>query len=298
MTWHKKKLLFVYNPKSGKGLIKSNLSDILDTFIKSGFEVTIYPTQSKGDATNRVRESERHYDRIICSGGDGTLNEVVKGLMLSKHKVPFGYIPSGSTNDFGKSIGISKDMERAALAAAGEHRFSVDIGQFNEDYFVYVAAFGLFTEVSYQTSQELKNILGHAAYILEAAKQFSDIPTFHMTIEADGKVIKDEFIYGMITNSLSVGGLKDFIKGDVSLGDGKFEVMLVRAPKNPVELSEILAYLGNIRKETAYVYSFQTKKLSITCEHEIPWTLDGEDGGKRNDVVIENKYRALEIMVE
>lgn len=293
-----KKLLFLYNPKSGKGTIKTFLSDIIDIMIKSGFEVDIYPTQSRGDATRRIRESNGEFDRVVCSGGDGTLNEVVEGLMSSETKVPFGYIPAGSTNDFGNSMGIDKDMLNAAKIAAGKNTSPIDIGCFNSDYFVYVAAFGIFTEVSYQTSQEMKNLLGHAAYLLESVKQLSDIPTFKLTIESEGKVIKDEFIYGMITNSTTVGGIKDFIKGDVNMSDGKFEVMMIRNPKNPVELSEILLFLTNIKKETEMVYSFSATSIKIVSEEDVPWTLDGEFGGSYKEVDIKNVNEALEIMVE
>ena len=160
-----KKLLFVYNPHSGKGLIKQHLSDIMDVLIKEGFEITIYPTQAQGDAVNKCREEAERFDRIVCSGGDGTLDEVVTGVMQSGHPLPIGYIPAGSTNDFGNSLGIDKEMLNAARIAGGEHSFLCDVGRFGEDFFVYVAAFGLFTEVSYATDQNLKNMLGHAAYV-------------------------------------------------------------------------------------------------------------------------------------
>ena len=149
-----------------------------------------------------------NYDLVVCSGGDGTLDEVVTGMMQCKAKVPLGYIPAGSTNDFASSLGIPKDMEKAAEAAVTGKPFPCDVGLFNGDYFVYVAAFGLFTEVSYKTSQEWKNVLGHAAYILEGAKCLHDIPSFMMQVEYNNMRIQDEFIYGMITNSTSVGGFK------------------------------------------------------------------------------------------
>ena len=206
-----KKLLFVYNPHSGKGMIKQNLSDIMDCLIKADFEVTIYATQAAGDAVNKCCEEAKNYDRIVCSGGDGTLDEVVTGVMKSGHRVPIGYIPAGSTNDFGNSLGIDKEMLSAAHIAAGEHSFLCDVGRFGEDYFVYVAAFGIFTEVSYATDQNLKNMLGHAAYILEGMKQLWDIPSFRMLVEHDGNIFYDEFIYGMVTNTMSVGGFKGII---------------------------------------------------------------------------------------
>ena len=176
----KKKLLFVFNPRSGKAQIKNQLLDIVDTMVKADYEVTIYPTQCAGDAKEKVEAYAENYDLVVCSGGDGTLDEVVTGMMHRKTKVPLGYIPAGSTNDFASSLGIPKDMEKAAEAAVTGKPFPCDVGLFNGDYFVYVAAFGLFTEVSYKTSQEWKNVLGHAAYILEGAKCLHDIPSFMM----------------------------------------------------------------------------------------------------------------------
>ena len=249
----KQRLLFIFNLRSGKGKIKENLAEIVDIMVKAGWEVTVYTTQCQGDAVEKARLEAGEYDRIVCSGGDGTLDEVVTGMMKAKSRVPIGYIPAGSTNDFGNSLGIDKDMRKAAQIAASGRMFPCDIGRFNDDFFVYVAAFGLFTDVSYQTSQDMKNVLGHAAYILEGAKQLWDIPSVRMQVEYDGNVLYDEFIYGMITNSNSVGGFDGLISGDVILNDGVFEVTLIKTPKNPMELSEVLACLTNIRKESDMV---------------------------------------------
>ena len=294
----KEKLLFVLNPHSGKGQIKANLADIVDILVKTGYEVCVYTTQSQGDAVNKTREEAANFDRIICSGGDGTLDEVVTGLMQAGKKIPIGYIPAGSTNDFGNSLGIDKDMVRAAQIAATGKRFPCDVGRFNDDCFVYVAAFGIFTEVSYQTSQELKNLLGHAAYILEGAKQLWDIPSFRMQVEYDGNVLYDEFIYGMVTNSKSVGGFEGLISGEVQLDDGMFEVTLIRMPKNPMELSEVLACLTNLRRESDMLYTFQTSQIKFTSNEKVAWTLDGEFGGEHSVVKIANCARAFEILVE
>ena len=168
-----KKLLFIFNPYSGKAQIKNKLLEIVDIMVKAGYEVTIYPTQARADALNLVQKRAKKYDLVVCSGGDGTLDEAVSGMMLSEKKVPLGYIPAGSTNDFANSLGIEKEMRLSCLTAVHGTPFPCDIGRFNDDTFVYVAAFGLFTEVSYQTPQQLKNILGHAAYILEAFKRYS-----------------------------------------------------------------------------------------------------------------------------
>ena len=294
----KQRLLFIFNLRSGKGKIKENLAEIVDIMVKAGWEVTVYTTQCQGDAVEKARLEAGEYDRIVCSGGDGTLDEVVTGMMEAKSRVPIGYIPAGSTNDFGNSLGIDKDMRKAAQIAASGRMFPCDIGRFNDDFFVYVAAFGLFTDVSYQTSQDMKNVLGHAAYILEGAKQLWDIPSVRMQVEYDGNVLYDEFIYGMITNSNSVGGFDGLISGDVILNDGVFEVTLIKTPKNPMELSEVLACLTNIRKESDMLYTFQTSSIKFTSSESVSWTLDGEYGGDHQTVLIEDCPRALEILVE
>ena len=289
------KLLFIFNPHAGKGQIKNHLVDIVDMMVKAGFDVTIYTTQAQADATRKVVEEGAGYDRIVCSGGDGTLDEVMTGLMQAKLHIPIGYIPAGSTNDFANSLGIPKEMLKAAERAVGQNRFPCDIGDFNSDTFVYVAAFGLFTEVSYKTSQQLKNIFGHVAYIMEGVKQLRDIPSFRMQVEYDGKVFQDEFIYGMVTNSVSVGGFKGMTGNDVKLDDGLFEVTLIRNPKNPIELNEILACLTNMIDDSDLIYSFKTDAVHITAKEAVSWTLDGEFGGAHREVVIRNLKQRVEI---
>ena len=294
----KKKLLFVFNPCSGKAQIKNQLLDIVDTMVKADYEVTIYPTQCAGDAKEKVEAYAGNYDLVVCSGGDGTLDEVVTGMMQCKAKVPLGYIPAGSTNDFASSLGIPKDMEKAAEAAVTGKPFPCDVGLFNGDYFVYVAAFGLFTEVSYKTSQEWKNVLGHAAYILEGAKRLHNITSYKMRVEYDGNIIEDEFAYGMITNSVSVGGFKKLTGKNVLLDDGLFEVTLIRMPKNPVEWNEILSCLANLKDDSELIYTFKTDCVKFLPEDVIPWTLDGEFGGEHKNVIVKNVHQALEIMVK
>lgn len=294
----KKKLLFVFNPHSGKAQIKNQLLEIVDTMVKADYEVTIYPTQKAGDAREKVQEEAGEYDLVVCSGGDGTLDEAVTGMMNRKEKIPLGYIPAGSTNDFATSLGIPKEMEKAAYAAVNGRCFPCDVGAFNSDFFVYVAAFGLFTEVSYKTSQEWKNVLGHAAYILEGAKCLHDIPSFMMQVQYDNGRIQDEFIYGMITNSTSVGGFKGMTGKDVLLDDGLFEVTLIKKPRNPIELNEIIASLINLVDDTDMVYSFKSSEVHFLSQKEIPWTLDGEFGGNHTEVMVRNMKQAMNIMVE
>ena len=293
-----KKMLFIYNPNSGMGLLKPKLSDVLDIFVKGGYEVTVYPTQKYHDAVRKMGEYEEQYDLVACSGGDGTLDEVVTGMMKREDKVPIGYIPAGTTNDFASSLHISKNMLEAADTVVNGVPFACDVGEFNEDYFVYIAAFGLFTDVSYETKQSMKNVLGHLEYILEGTKRIFNIPSYRIKVTHDGETIEDEFIYGMVTNSRSVGGFKGITGKNVVFDDGKFEVTLFKTPRNPMELNEILGALALRKINPKRMYSFKTNEVHFETEEEIPWTLDGEFGGVHEEVVVKDCQKALEIMVK
>lgn len=292
-----KKMLFIYNPKSGKAQIKNHLSDILNVFVRGGYEVTVYPTQKKGDAERITNSREPVYDLVVCSGGDGTLDEVVTGMMKSPFRTPIGYIPAGSTNDFGGSLHLPKNMLKAADIVVNGSDFPCDVGVFNDDIFVYIAAFGLFTDVSYETNQDVKNVLGHMAYLLEGVKRLSAIRSYQMKVTYDGGVIEDEFVFGMITNSESVGGFKRITGKNVTLNDGVFEVTLIKKPKNAIELNEITRCLMNQEISTKAMYCFKTAKLTVEPAEPIAWTLDGENGGIHETVNIENLCKAMEIKV-
>ena len=177
-----KKALFILNPHSGKGQIRNHLLEIVDILVKDGYEVTVYPTQEQGDASRAMRERKKSYELIVCSGGDGTLDEIVTGMMQSGFKTTIGYIPAGSTNDFANSLRIPSTMKKAAETVVNGTVFSCDVGRFNDDVFVYIAAFGLFTEVSYGTRQEMKNMLGHMAYLLEGVKHLQNIKSYHLKV--------------------------------------------------------------------------------------------------------------------
>ena len=292
-----KKALFIYNPNAGKGLLKPKLSDIIDIIVKAGYEVVVYPTQKYKDAYYKVKTFTEEYDRVICSGGDGTLDEVVTGMMKREKKIPVGYIPTGTTNDFASSRHIPKNLLQAASTAAGGKEFPCDIGRFNGDVFVYIAAFGLFTDVSYETKQEMKNVLGHLAYVLEGAKRLFNIPSYKVKVTHDDEVIEDEFVYGMVTNSRSVGGFRNLIGKQVGFDDGVFEVTLIKTPKNPIELQEIIAALMIEQMDSKYMYTFKSGRIMFESIEEIPWTLDGEFGGEHDEVVVENLNKELQIMV-
>lgn len=292
-----KELLFIYNPNAGKGLVKAKLSDIIDIFVKAGYEVTIYPTQKYQDAYNKVVELKKEYDLVVCSGGDGTLDEVVTGMMHREKKMPIGYIPAGTTNDFANSLHIPRDMFKAADVAVNGALFSCDVGRFNDDNFIYIAAFGLFTDVSYQTNQNVKNVLGHLAYVLEGVKRLYDVPSYRIKVSYDGEVMEDEFIYGMVTNSRSVGGFRHMVGKNVVFDDGEFEVTLIKTPKTLASLQEIIAALLIEQIDTKYMYSFKAKHIEFESLEEVAWTLDGEFGGVHDKVCIQNEQRSLRIMV-
>lgn len=293
----KHRLLFIINPHSGKGLIKNHLLGIIDCMVKAGFEVTAYITQAQGDAISKVQEDGADYDRIVCCGGDGTLDEVATGMIRAGLKLPLGYIPAGSTNDFANSLKLPKRMPDAAQVAVDGREFSCDMGSFNGDSFVYVAAFGLFTAVSYQTPQELKNVLGHIAYILEGAKSLRDVPSIHMAVEVNGESFEDDFLYGMVTNSVSVGGFKGMTGSDVQLDDGLFEGTFIKNPKNPIELNEILTALGKREDDSDMIYSFKSDDIHIISE-KTTWTLDGEYGGEYEEVHIRVLKQRIPLLIE
>lgn len=292
-----KKMLFVVNPKAGKARIKNYLLEITDMFIKAGYEVTVHITQDKGDALKVVKDREKRYDMIVCSGGDGTLDEVVTGMVKSGKALPIGYIPAGSTNDFANSLKLPSNMKKAAKVVLEGEKFACDIGSFNRDVFVYVAAFGMFTDVSYGTNQEMKNMLGHMAYILEGIKRLTALKSYKMKFSYGETVIEGDFLYGMITNSVSVGGFKNITGKNVALNDGQLEVTLIRRPTNAAELNKLIAALVEQNTESEFIYWFKTAKLKVESEEKVAWTLDGEYGGEHKKVQIEDFKQAMEIIV-
>lgn len=292
------KLLLVYNPRSGKGLIRNNLSSIIEIFSKNDYDVTVYPTKKERDACETVKQRASEFDLIVCSGGDGTLDEVVTGLMNSGEKKTVGYIPSGSTNDFGSSIGIPRQMTRAAELIMEGQPFACDIGKFNDDYFVYVAAFGLMTDVSYQTPQDMKNALGHVAYILEGMKRMGSWRSCHLKVESDEFAEEGEFVFGMITNSDSVGGFKGLPGKNVELNDGLFEVMLVRAPKTLIDWQDAITAVLTSDRSNRMVARFKTEKIVIESDEPVAWTRDGENGGEHTRVELTNMKQVLQIIAD
>ena len=294
----KKKVLFIVNPKSGKGSIRSKLLDIVDIFVKAGFDLTLYISQSAGDARAKAKEVEGRYELVICSGGDGTLDEVISGMMECEKRSAIGYIPCGSTNDFAHSLKIPTSMTKAAEHIAAWKEFPCDIGRFNDDYFVYIAAFGLFTDVSYETSQDVKNVLGHLAYILEGMKKLTEIKSYPMKVESEEMTLEGNFLFGMVTNSTSVGGFRNITGKHVHLDDGVFEVTLIKTPQNILELNEIIqAVIAGKSENNKYFYQFRSSHVKFTSESPVAWTQDGEFGGYHEVVDVKNDKQALSLLV-
>lgn len=292
-----KQLLFIYNPNAGRQKVKNNLYPILDVFATSGYLTTVFPTQGSGDAANAAATLGPNYDRVVCCGGDGTLNETVTGLMKLAPEVRpiLGYIPTGTTNDFARNLSLPRGIDNLAAVACGGVPRLCDLGWTGEHWFTYVAAFGLFTDVSYATPQNAKNLLGHMAYVLEGASRLSSIKSYNMKVEVNGSTFEDEFIYGMVGNTVSVGGLVNLPSDKVKLDDGLFEVLLVRKPRNATDYQRIFHALSTQRLDSdGPIVGFTASCVTFTsCSEPLPWTLDGEYGGEHSTLTIENRPQAF-----
>lgn len=295
-----RKIYFVYNPHSGREQIGTKLNEIIRILADVDNELTVAPTVGYQDAQKRIENLSDDYDLVVCSGGDGTLDEVVTGMMTRpmEKRIPIGYIPAGTTNDFARSLEIPRNMPEAARMVMNGEPFACDIGSFNEDSFVYIASFGIFTDVSYSTKQEVKNVLGHMAYVLEAMKSLVNIKSYKMKVCSDEMEFEGDFLFGMVTNSKSVAGFQGLVRNEVVFDDGVYEATFIKRPRNPLEIQELLAALIDEKIDSNYMYSFRTKRLLVETEEMVPWTLDGEFGGAHNHVVIENNQQAVEIIVK
>jgi YegS/Rv2252/BmrU family lipid kinase len=290
----RQKLLFVINAKAGKGQIKNHLLSIIDRFNARGYDVEVYTTQDAKDATRIAHEKGAGFDLLLCSGGDGTLNEIVNGLMeLPDHRPLIGYIPAGSTNDFAINLYEDQDVMEIVESILGGCELPCDIGRFNDKYFIYCAAFGAFALISYETAQINKNILGRVAYLLEGTKHLNTLKAYHLTVKYDNKTIEDDFLYGMVTNSDSVAGIRGFGGRNVQLDDGLFEVLLVRMPKNLFDLQQIISGLIKLDFPSNHFYSFKTSAVVFDASEPISWNLDGEFGGDEHTAIIGISNRAV-----
>lgn len=291
-----KKLLFVMNPYAGMRKANRYLTDIINVFNRADYDVTAYMTACTGDAARAVETRAKGYDLVVCAGGDGTFNETVTGILGSGADVPLGYIPCGSTNDFAASLKLPGTPVLAAKHIVEGRPVRYDIGRFENRYFSYVASFGAFTRASYATPQNVKNALGHTAYILSGISELSQIRKEHVRINIDGRVIEDDFVFGAISNSTSVGGILTLDPKQVDMQDGKFELLLVRSPKNLVELSECVQALQKQTYNCAMVTFVSGSKLKITASADMPWTLDGERADGRENIEVANLHNAIQLI--
>ena len=294
----RKDLLLILNPLAGKGQGKNRLYEMAELFTQAGYTVLVHPTRGKGDAAEAAKGLGGRCAAVVCCGGDGTLNETVNGLMELTRRPRLGYIPAGTTNDLAASLKLSRKWNEAARTVISGTPFDYDIGRFGSRYFTYIAAFGAFTEVSYTAPQTAKNVFGRLAYVLEGVKHLGNIHPVHLTVAHDSGQFEGEFIFGAVTNSTSVAGFKGYPTPDVMLDDGCFEALFIKQPRSPADLQRIIGALRRQTYDEQWMHYFHTSRLEAEGSASVPWTLDGEYGGQKSRVVIENCRKALRILVD
>lgn len=294
-----KRILFIYNPHAGREKNWTNLSDIIDAMTAQGCLVTTYPTQARGDAGDAIVRWASAYDQVVVAGGDGTLSEAIAGAVRLPEEPVIGYIPIGTTNDFSRNLDLpgTKLTDLAVTAVTGTPMLH-DLGRFNGRPFLYVAAFGAFTEVAYYTPQRAKNLLGYNAYLLESVKYLNTIKPYTVKIEYDDKVLAGSFLYGMVSNTTSVGRFRNFPPGSPDLSDGKLEVTLISPVRDFQDLEAFSRAL--LRNDPSILdtmlTTFSASHIRITGETDLLWTLDGEAGGAHRVAEIETLHKAYTIV--
>lgn len=291
-----KQLLFILNPTAGTKKGSKYLAEIISVFNQAQYDTRVYVTTCQGDATRAVKMFADQADMIVCCGGDGTLNETITGVVENGTGTPIGYIPAGSTNDFANTLHLSNDVVEAAKQIVNGVAQPYDVGKFGERYFSYVASFGAFTKTSYTTPQNIKNALGHMAYILEGIQELSSIRKEHIRMELDEEVLEDDYLFGAICNSTSVGGILTLNPELVDMGDGKFEILLIRAPKNIQELHECVVALRNQKYNCGMITFRSAGKMKVTANPDMPWTLDGEKAEGGANIYIENMHQCIRLV--
>lgn len=292
-----RKLLLIINPVAGRNQAQADLFKMVRVFAEHDCEVTVYPTRGPQDCTRKVLTDAGRFDLVVCCGGDGTLNEMVSGMMQREDPVPMGYIPLGSTNDFAASLHLPSHVEEAALRCVEGTAFHMDVGSLNDRYFNYIAAFGAFTEASYATPQQIKNALGHLAYILEGVKSLGRLQPIHVRITADGESFEEDYLFGAVTNTVSLGGVLRLDPSRVLLDDGMYELLLVKNPQNPAEAQAMLSALMLQNYDGPLVRMLRASDILFESNHEISWTIDGEFGGSFSTTHILNNKNAVTLMV-
>ena len=291
-----RKLLFLVNPNAGQRRVNKSLGEIIGIFNEGGYEVTVFMTTGPGDGTRIVRDRAKDYDLVVCAGGDGTLNETITGLMEAGADCPIGYIPCGSTNDFAATLKLSMDVVQAARDILLGAPVEYDLGKWGERYFSYIASFGAFTRVSYATPQNLKNALGHLAYVLSGIQELPQIRSIPMVLELDGERVEGKYIFGAVSNSTSVGGVFTLDPRLVDLRDGKFEVILVRLPRDGGELAACISAIQSGTYDCAAITFRSVSRLTVRQDPAVVWTLDGERAEGQEEITIENLHRAIRLV--
>lgn len=291
-----KKMLFIMNPFSGQKRANKFLPDILLLYSQAGYDVTVHMTTAQGSAREAVLRLGQGMDVIVCCGGDGTFNETVHGMLELGLNAPIGYIPAGSTNDFASSMKLPASIMQAARDVIEGEPVSYDVGKFGERYFSYTASFGAFTRASYSTPQSIKNALGHTAYLLEGIQEISQIRKEHVRMELDGRVVEDDFLFGAICNSTSLGGILTLDPKRVDMADGLLEILLVRAPQNLTEISECIQAVQNQTFNCSMITFCSTPTVRVYASPEMPWTLDGEREDGHEQITVENCHLAIRLL--
>ena len=292
-----KKLLLIVNPRAGRSKSRSPLFDAMSIFSEAGYLISIHKTTAPQDAAQTVARSGGEYDLVVAAGGDGTLNEVISGLMQLEKRPLLGYLPQGSTNDFAASLQLSSNPVTGAISIVRSLPRALDIGQWNERCFVYVASFGAFTKSSYSASQAAKNALGHFAYILEGMRDLDTLRPYRLRITADGEVLDGEYLFGAICNSTSIGGLMKLDPERVVLDDGKFEMLLIPNPKTAVELQNLVMALLNQQYDSQGLVFRHVSSVHMETEETLPWSLDGEYAPSVPEINIINHQKALKMLL-
>ena len=293
-----KKMLFIMNPFAGQKRANRVLPDILLQFSEAGYEINTVMTTGTGAATRAAERYGNDVELVVCCGGDGTLNETITGLLACGAKTPLGYIPTGTTNDFAASMGLSHNPVQAAKDILEGKPYDYDAGRFGSRNFAYVASFGAFTRSSYIVPQNIKNALGHTAYVLEGIQELSQIRKEHVRMDIDGRIVEDDFLFGAISNSTSVGGILTLDPNQVDMRDGLLEILLVRAPRNLAEISECIQALTSQTYNCEMITFCSAPKVTVYASPDMPWTLDGEREEGHEEVEVQNQHLAFRLIQE
>lgn len=290
-------MFLIANPKSGRARIKTELLNIVQILTRGGYIVTVYPTARAGEATRVASELDGEYETVVCCGGDGTLNEVINGLMKNKNKFKLGYIPLGTLNEWSSGLKISHIPKQAAEDILSGIVKPLDIGLFGNRYFSYTACFGAFTSASYSAPQNIKNAIGQSAYFFEGIKSLTLIKPSHLKFEADGKVFDGNYIFGSVSNSVSMGGVIKLDTTDIKLDDGLFEMLLIENPDNLAELQEIMESIIKRSYTRNKIKFLKAKSITVYGSADTDWTLDGEYAKGEEKINIRNVHKAINFIV-